>query len=182
MQTQIFFRSRVTFLQSVSQVTWNLFLQCLLPVFFWVWLVGPETWYQEFVKNSNFVWVFLISDSIFQNNLSMSSMTASVNFFLLQSIFQYSSSKKKSWHRKTLWPQKPKFGRSLFVPENQWCFSQKKVAAFQSKTYYPSNLSLLFANLNVICSICFLKSQQYCSNGVKKSTRLWIDSMVQYNS
>ena len=69
----------------------------------------------------------------------------------------------------------------LFLKING-AFHKKKVAAFQSKTYYPSNLSLLFANLNVICSICFLKSQQYCSNGVKNSTRLWIDSMIQYNS
>ena len=84
-----------------------------LPVFFWVWLVGAETWYQEFVKISNFVWVSLISDSLFRNHLSMSSMTVSGNIFLLQNYFQYSSSKKKSWHLKTFWPQNRKWKKSF---------------------------------------------------------------------
>ena len=58
--------------------------------------------------------------------------------------------------------------------KNRWLhFSQKPITRVHCH---------LFANLNVICSICFLKLQHYCSKGVKISTRLWIDSMIQFNS
>ena len=62
----------------------------------------------------------------------------------------------------------------LFIKKRSQHFSQKPITRVICHFF--------FANLNVICSICFLKSQQYCSNGVKNSTRLWIDSMIQYNS
>ena len=123
-----------------------------------------------------------LTDSPFQNILSIFLSLSPSTIFNCTTILNTLLPRKNLDIEIIFWPKEPKYGRSLLVPKNQWCFSQIQVAAFQSTRYYSVLLTLLSAFVNEICCICFLTSHFYCSKSVKTSTPLRIVSMIEFIS